>query len=41
MRVTVETIDRQQEEQVLYDEMQSDLIKQLLRRLQAIKRKPA
>ncbi|MGC4405172.1 LPS assembly lipoprotein LptE [Methyloversatilis discipulorum] len=36
-----EMLAKQQEEQVLYDEMQSDLIQQLLRRLQAIKRKPA
>lgn len=36
-----EMLAKQQEEQVLYAEMQTDLIQQLLRRLQAVKRKPA
>ncbi|MBT9518394.1 MAG: hypothetical protein IV112_17040 [Methyloversatilis discipulorum] len=36
-----DTLAKQEEEQLLLAEMQSDVIQQLLRRLQAIKRKPA
>ncbi|MCQ9378868.1 LPS assembly lipoprotein LptE [Methyloversatilis sp. XJ19-49] len=37
----VEVLAKQEEEQLLYAEMQGDVVQQLLRRLQAIKKKPA